>query len=124
MKLIQSFFCPLVLLFALIVFSGCGKKPLPSTWKNREITVDGQDVEWQDARVSLKDASVGMGLMNDDEYLYLTLSLMDRAVQAQIMRMAPVGSIECRQHVSRRNPREVGYWDDLASRMHRRDHQT
>lgn len=86
MKLLQGFFLPFFLLFALSLLSGCGKKPLPSVWRDRPVTIDGTDSEWEDARIILDQASVGMGLMNDGEYLYLTLSLSDPTLQARIMR--------------------------------------
>ena len=82
----RSLFSWLMLLSGLAVVAGCGRSTIESRWRDREITIDGRDAEWQNARVMLEDASVGMGLMNDDEYLYLTLSMMDRAIQAQIMR--------------------------------------
>ena len=79
-------FIPCLLLFAgLAVLAGCGPT-LESQWRDREITIDGRDVEWEGTRVALADGWVGMGLMNDQEFMYLTVSLMDRATQAQVMR--------------------------------------
>jgi len=86
MKLFQSLGMPLLLLFSLILFSGCGGTKLESSWGDREIVIDGKDIEWHGARVILEDASMGMGLMNDAENFYLTLSLTDRMVQMQILR--------------------------------------
>jgi len=86
MKLFQSLILPLLLLFALTLFSGCGGTKLESSWLDREVIIDGKDIEWHGARVILEDANLGMGLMNDDENFYLTLSLTDRMVQMQVLR--------------------------------------
>lgn len=86
MKLFQSLILPLLLFFALTLFSSCGGKKLESSWLDREVIIDGKDIEWQGARVILEDASMGLGLMNDAENFYLTLSLTNRMVQMQVLR--------------------------------------
>ena len=86
MRLFRDFVLPLFLLFAIGLFAGCGGDKLESRWLDRVITIDGRDTDWQDARVYIEDASMGMGLLNDGEHLYLTLSLSNRQVIAQAMR--------------------------------------
>jgi hypothetical protein len=76
-----SVFC-----LAAVLVVGCGQRPVDSIWRDREITIDGRDTEWHGARVILEDASVGFGIINDADYLYLTLSVSDPAIQAQILR--------------------------------------
>jgi len=86
MKLFQSLVLPLLLFFALTLFSGCGGTKMESIWLDREAVIDGKDLEWDGARVILEDANLGMGLMNDAENFYLTLSLTNRMVQRQVLR--------------------------------------
>jgi hypothetical protein len=76
----------LVLLLALASLSGCGKKPFASTWKDRDVVIDGRDTEWQDARVAIDDAGIGLGLLNDGEHFFISLILSKPMVQSQVLR--------------------------------------
>ena len=81
MKHVFSYLC-----MSALFFAGCGQPKITSHWKDRGISIDGKDNEWQGARVYLKDANVGMGLLNDEQHLYLCLSLSDRDAQVKVMR--------------------------------------
>lgn len=45
---------------------------LNSMWKNRDITIDGIDNEWEDTRVYLKDADASVSVLNDSEFVYVS----------------------------------------------------
>jgi len=70
---------------AVAVFLGCGGQELASTWRDREVTVDGQDTEWEGAMAYLSDDGVAIGLLNDDEYLYFCLATVDSRVVRQVV---------------------------------------
>ncbi len=52
--------------------SGCGPE-LTSQWSNREVVIDGANTEWEGLIKQYPDRQLGVGLVNDDEFLYATL---------------------------------------------------
>ena len=74
----------LALLFAAAVLNGCGKK-LDSRPLDRQIKIDGRDDEWRDARIYLDNLQASFGLLNDGDYLYLSLGLTDPVRQRQVL---------------------------------------
>jgi hypothetical protein len=71
------------------LIAGCGGVELKSHWRDRDVAVDGMDVpesEWQGARTYIEDADVAVGLLNDDEYLYVSLVTSDRMKLGQLIR--------------------------------------
>lgn len=60
---------PIIILFFLL--SGCNEYKIESIFKNREIVIDGNDGDWQDAKYYIKKHDVVFGVMNDNDYLYL-----------------------------------------------------
>ena len=74
------------LLLALFCLTACGTTKLESKWRDRPVVVDGADGDWARAKFIIEKTPVTMGLLNDDEYLYLCLTTMDRPLQMQIAR--------------------------------------
>lgn len=73
-------------LFALLTLS-CGGLMIDSRWPDRDIVIDGDDTDWQDLKFYVQDWPFDIGLANDADFLYLTLSTADRSLQRQaIMR--------------------------------------
>jgi hypothetical protein len=72
-------------LISVISFAGCGAYKLTSLWRDRDVTIDGLSTEWQGTTTYIEDASVAVGLMNDSEYLYISLSTSLRSVVAEIL---------------------------------------
>jgi calcineurin-like phosphoesterase family protein len=60
-----------LILITVLLLQGCNMIQLESLWKDREITIDGNDKDWIDAKYYLKDYNVVVGVMNDDDFLYL-----------------------------------------------------
>jgi len=54
-----------------------------SAWKDHEIVFDGKNKEWQKAMH--KERNVAFGAFNDDQNLYLCMSITDRVTKAQVM---------------------------------------
>jgi hypothetical protein len=67
---------------AAFLLCGCVDLTLKSSWKDREILIDGKDAEW--GRLTL-EKNVSFGARNDDEYLYLCLSATDKGTKSQLM---------------------------------------
>jgi len=65
--------------------TGCGGKPLSSTWRCTDITVDGAVEDWGETRQPLEKQKVILGVTHDAEYLYLTFTPGDDAMQRQIL---------------------------------------
>ena len=76
----------IVLIFAFI-FTGCGMHEFDSTWRDREITIDGKDdgAEWENARYFFGDKKITIGLLNDESNLYIRLSSRDSNMQKQLL---------------------------------------
>ncbi|MGA2508112.1 MAG: hypothetical protein ABSF80_11630 [Chitinispirillaceae bacterium] len=71
----------------LMACAGC--KPsllLESQWRDHDITIDGNAGEWNDLIQYPQDLKMGIGVINDDRYLYLCLTSDDRATTSQILR--------------------------------------
>ncbi len=87
-KAVHSICLPLLVCIGIaigLISQGCGQVELSSIWKDRDIVVDGEGADWRGGLVYVEDKKVSIGLMNDDEYLYLCLIPVDTQVQRQIM---------------------------------------
>jgi len=62
-----------------------GSKTLKSHWRDREVTIDGVADEWEGARTYFKKEKIDVGVLNDDEYLYLSFVTEDEGVRRQIL---------------------------------------
>ena len=69
----------------LMAMAGCKTEELASTWSDREVRIDGVNDEWQGATTYIEDKDVSIGLLNDDEFLYVSLSGNDN-LRMQVMR--------------------------------------
>jgi hypothetical protein len=70
----------------LIIAAGCGGDlKLDSCWRNVEINIDGDNNEWAKCATYLEDEGFAVGVMNDADYLYISVSTADREIQRQVM---------------------------------------
>ena len=76
----------LLVCLLLIGITGC-KSTLNFTSNSldREVTVDGSEQEWVDTLQPVEKENFSLGLLNDDEYLYISLVTSDQEVRRQIM---------------------------------------
>ncbi len=72
---------------ACLLLAGCGMWELSSTWRDRVITIDGRDegAEWENACYFFDEKKITIGVMNDENDLYLRLSTRDRMLQRQFV---------------------------------------
>jgi len=80
-------FLSFIVLFSAFLIFGCGMYEVESTWRNREITIDGVDngIEWKNSIYYFGEQKVAIGLLNDESNLYIQLSSRDRNMQRQLI---------------------------------------
>jgi len=61
-----------------------------STWRDRDIRVDGSDEEWRGEELPVKGEHFSLGVVNDGEWLYLCLPTKDPGTRTQIAGMGLV----------------------------------
>jgi hypothetical protein len=72
-------------LISVTSLAGCGAHKLMSVWCDRDVAIDGHPTEWQGSTTYIKDEAVAIGVMNDSDYLYVSLSTSVRSLAAQIL---------------------------------------
>lgn len=75
-------------LFLLLVAlsTGCGKTiELNSMWRDREITIDGVDTEWEGNTTYIEKEKVAISLLNDESYVYIRLVSRNSDINRQVM---------------------------------------
>lgn len=74
------------LVFLSTLFYSCSTLEITSYWRDREVKIDGDNKEWEGKTWIIKDLkNVLIGFMNDENYLYLSLTISDRVLQRQIV---------------------------------------
>ncbi len=73
-------------ILSLLFLFSCGKSEWNSRWRTQEITVDGNQQDWEGALVFAENEKIAVGLMNDGDDLFACLVVDDREMQASIMR--------------------------------------
>jgi hypothetical protein len=71
--------------FPFFVHMNCSMLQLESTWKEREIVLDGKGGDWLGAKYYFEDSGISVGLINDERYLYVSVMTENPMVRAQIM---------------------------------------
>jgi hypothetical protein len=61
-----------------------------STWRDRDIRIDGQDDDWRGLTLPVKGERFALGVLNDGEFLYLCLPTKDPGTRSQIERQGLV----------------------------------
>lgn len=74
---------------SLLIWSvvSCNSNAFTSHWRDHEISIDGDQQEWDGNLLVPEGKNITVGVMNDDAYLYLTMSSTDRRTMMQIMRL-------------------------------------
>lgn len=77
----------LMLVIAGALIGGCGIYEMKSAWRDREVVIDGVDdgIEWKRARYNFEDDKAIVGLLNDNDTLYLRISVRDEMVQRGVL---------------------------------------
>ena len=70
---------------SLVIFTGCGPLKVDSTWRISAPVIDGDLSDWPGGLVPLQPAPVAVGIANDNDHLYLALTVNDRMLSRRIM---------------------------------------
>jgi hypothetical protein len=76
----------LLFLFLLPLLAGCSSIVLESRWREGQTTIDGVGAAWRDTLVLLDDKKTFLGLLNDNDYLYIRIVTTNRDFEGQIVR--------------------------------------
>jgi len=83
---IRNYLLIAALIVTAVLLSGCNEPRLESKWRDREITIDGFDSEWEDCRLYYdEDTRTRLGIYNDGQHLYLCLSTADEMLQRKVI---------------------------------------
>ena len=75
-----------ILILSFLINSGCSTLELESTWKDRDIVLDGKGGDWLGAKYYFEDTAVSVGLINDEQNLYVSMMTENPMIWGQIMR--------------------------------------
>jgi len=68
------------------VLAGCSSLKLISRWREADTPVDGKGASWRDTMMVLDDKLTYVGVLNDDDYLYVRMETTNRDLERQIIR--------------------------------------
>ena len=75
-------------LLSFLVLNGCGEYELDSLWRGeRSIVIDGESSDWLGTLVYLEDENFSVGILNDENFLYVCLLTENQFMRTQMMRM-------------------------------------
>jgi hypothetical protein len=75
-----------VLLFTVLLFSGCGSAiELSSTWRQQQIVVDGENADWVAMPSHAEKTKFTVSVSNDNEFAYICLTSHEPRVHMQMM---------------------------------------
>lgn len=87
-KRIYSFRLPIwssILIMLVFLLAGCTTLKLDSHWKDREISIDGENKDWLGAMYYFEDDNISAGVLNDESFLYICMIAEEPQLTAQIM---------------------------------------
>lgn len=73
--------------FVLFIFSGCSSYSIVSQKLNQQIKIDGKLNDWNGKLKYFKDEKIAVGVLNDPNNLYLSLSTADKGNIIKILKM-------------------------------------
>ena len=78
----------LIITCSTILFAGCKEPEIDSRWRDREISIDGNDSEWGNyIQYYDEDTRVILCMFNDDQNMYIKVSSPNRMMQSQFISM-------------------------------------
>lgn len=75
-----------VLLLLTFLFVACGSIELNSNFRDREITIDGKNNDWLGTMLYFEKERISLGLLNDEDFMYICLIAEDQFIRSQVMR--------------------------------------
>ena len=77
---------PLCVILLVLTHAGCGTFELNSLWRQNTVTIDGKTSDWLGLLTYIEDANISVGIINDEDYLYICLIAEDNFLQSQVIR--------------------------------------
>jgi hypothetical protein len=68
-----------------LLLGSCGPEKIESRWRDRDVVIDGERTEWQGTTVYFEKPGVSVGVLNDADFLYVTLATDRSALVRQIL---------------------------------------
>jgi hypothetical protein len=75
-----------VVIMIMILLPSCGSVEIDSQWRTGEIVVDGKIADWQGKLWEIKDSGLSVGVLNDENSVFLCLRAADLRAAAQVFR--------------------------------------
>ena len=76
--------------FILFLFTfflvGCGLFEMDSKWRDRDIVIDGKSGDWLNTMLYFEEKRISLGLLNDENSLYVCMIVDDPFIRGQIVR--------------------------------------
>ena len=97
----RSIIFSFIVVIAIQCITGCGEEKVKSYWLENDITIDGDQMDWQGKLHYLTDEHSALGLANDDKNLYLCLVTNDtlKIFQQASRQIGSTGEPENRKNV-------------------------
>jgi len=76
-----------ILFLLTFLLVGCETLELNSNWLDREITVDGKEDDWLGTMIYLEKDNISLGLLNDENFMYICLIAENEYIRAQVIRL-------------------------------------
>lgn len=76
----------MIVFLSFFMHISCSTLELESTWKDRDITLDGKGGDWLGAKYYFEDLAISVGLINDGQHLYVSMMTENPMIRTQIMR--------------------------------------
>ncbi|MBU1701098.1 MAG: hypothetical protein KJ927_06225 [Candidatus Eisenbacteria bacterium] len=73
------------ILLAAAVLCGCHDNVIESRWRNEDLVIDGDLSEWQGKTTYIESEKVYLGILNDQDFLYIGLSSTNPMRNLQVL---------------------------------------
>ena len=70
---------------SLFLLVGCTTLKINSYWKDRDISIDGENSDWLGAVYYFEDNNISAGVLNDESFIYICMIAEHPPLRAQIM---------------------------------------
>jgi hypothetical protein len=75
-----------ILFLSTFFLVGCGLFEVDSKWRDRDIAIDGKSGDWLNAMMYFEEERISLGLLNDENFMYICMIVDDPFIRSQIVR--------------------------------------
>ncbi len=73
-----------------LVLTSCVNLQFQSAWKDRDIRIDGRSDDWVGSLAYVNKQNISLGIVNDNDYLYICLAAEDQTMISRILRQGMI----------------------------------